>query len=103
MSRKFLHDSFQRLVSHDRYSGLLGLLPKGFVDLLQWHFTTCGWIKNQLPNWPYYAPVKLAGNQIPRLAGSLSLPTVYVTPGAIIYKGPHWKLVKIAWPSLHNC
>jgi len=38
----FLHASFQRLVSHDRYSGLLGLLPKGFVDLLQWHFTTCG-------------------------------------------------------------
>ena len=38
----FLHASFQRLVSHDRYSGLLGLLPKGFVDILQWHFTTCG-------------------------------------------------------------
>jgi hypothetical protein len=26
---------------------------------------------------------------------------VYVTPGAIIYQVPHWKLVKIAWPSLH--
>ena len=38
----FLHASFQRLVLHDRYSGLLGLLPLGFVDILQWHFTTCG-------------------------------------------------------------
>ena len=34
--------AFKRLATFDRYAGLLGLLPKGFSDLVRWHYCSLG-------------------------------------------------------------
>ena len=37
-----LEGAFKRLATFDRYVGLLGLLPKGFSDLVRWHYCSLG-------------------------------------------------------------